>query len=402
MTEKPGSWKVVYVAVTIVILLMSVPPVRAQDYQALLDAMGRLEGKLKEQIETESGLQQQQIKAVQQELDDLRSGSGTAADHSALAALRRELAQLKLEMEDLSQNSPGETDSDENQELLLQVMKDIDQLKAENVSLRSMIQGSQSPMIAGEEAVSRPDLHPVCLPAEAATAPQGIMGDVESFDACVEIDYFSSYVWRGLLLTDGPVFQPSVTADYAGFSFNGWASMDLVDVNDNQGRINELDFTAEYGWGVGRFGFAAGLVHYTFPHTDYAVTTELYGSVELDAPLGPSVKLNWDVDQANGFYATFNLSHDVNIPITLDNVSMSVGLAAGVAVGSSNYNRCYYGVADTRMTDFHAGITAPITLHDNWSFAATAGYSAIVNNEIKERLEDNNKITFGILVSAGL
>jgi hypothetical protein len=377
MVGTKSLWRIVCPPAIIVILMSYASSVWAQDDRAILGAMNSMEIRLKALIEAESRMRQQQIQAVRRQLAETRPGENLAANSRA-------------------------TDSGLGRESLRQVMKDLEQLKAENISLRSMIQASQSPMIAGEETVSRPDLHPVYSPADAPTAPQGIIGEVESFDASVEIDYFSSYVWRGLLLTDGPVFQPSVTAGYAGFSFNGWASMDLVDVNDNQGRINELDFTAEYGWGVGQFGFAAGLVHYTFPHTDYAVTTELYGSVELDAPLGPSAKLNWDVDQANGFYATFNFSHDVNVPLTFDHISMSVGFTAGVAVGSSSYNKSYYGVTDTRLTDFHAGITAPITLHDNWTFAPTACYSAIINSEIKESIEDDDIVTFGILVSAGL
>ncbi len=398
MTSRTGCRVIPMVLAVLVLAALVTTPAQAQDFQALLNAVDKLEANLKKMVEQESTARQQQIAALQQKIDGLTLGEGGAVDNTAIEELQKEIIQLKLDLKNLGfENETAGIDNERWE----RITSDIHQLKSENMYLRSAIEGSQSRLIAGDEAAYGPGIKTLPSPTSPIAALTEIAGEVGAVSISAETDYFSKYVWRGLLLTDGSVFQPSVTADYAGFSFNVWASMDWVDANDNQGQINELDFTAGYGWEVDRFSLAAGLVHYTFPHTDYAVTTELYWGVGVDAPLAPSVIVSWDVDQANGLYVTFDISHSVDIPLRSEVVALGVEFAAGTAFGSSNYNEYYYGVTDTRFTDFHVGITVPMTIRDHWSFAATTGYSAIINSEIKEALEDDNVFTFGVLISAG-
>ena len=60
----------------------------------------------------------------------------------------------------------------------------------------------------------------------------------------------SKYVWRGLLVNDEFVLQPSVGITFGGFNANIWSSVDLTDYGAESGAYNgrkfdlqEVDYT---------------------------------------------------------------------------------------------------------------------------------------------------------------
>lgn len=119
-----------------------------------------------------------------------------------------------------------------------------------------------------------------------------------SFDSAVH----NKYIWRGMPLTNGPVFQPSATVGIGNFSVNAWLNMDLDNVNNNEFEFNEMDFLAEYGFNLDQVSITVGILHYTFPNTDFDATTEFYGTVSLESPLNPSVTIYQDIDLVEGSY----------------------------------------------------------------------------------------------------
>ncbi len=121
--------------------------------------------------------------------------------------------------------------------------------------------------------------------------------------------FFSHYVWRGITLTDGPVFQPSVRISHAsGFAFEAWGNLDLDDDNDAAAEFSETRLTFDYGRRLGDFEIGAGLVEYLFPNTPFPGTRELYVRLALDAVVSPRFELFYDVDELDGGYARFALA----------------------------------------------------------------------------------------------
>src|SRR6266508_4220287 len=49
-----------------------------------------------------------------------------------------------------------------------------------------------------------------------------------NFTFGAETDFTSGYVWRGLLLDDGPIMQPSAWISRSGFTFAAWTSLPLA------------------------------------------------------------------------------------------------------------------------------------------------------------------------------
>ena len=70
---------------------------------------------------------------------------------------------------------------------------------------------------------------PSSIPAEAAAETPAQVTDKEStFTYGAEMDFNSSYVWRGLLLDDGPVGQPSAWISAFGFTFTAWSNVAMT------------------------------------------------------------------------------------------------------------------------------------------------------------------------------
>lgn len=87
---------------------------------------------------------------------------------------------------------------------------------------------------------------------------------------------FSQYVWRGMLPTNGPVLQNSVTALWRGAHLNMWTNLDLDAANGRRGKFNEVDFEAGYERSLAKAGISAGVIRYRFPNTPAAPITEVY------------------------------------------------------------------------------------------------------------------------------
>lgn len=85
-----------------------------------------------------------------------------------------------------------------------------------------------------------------------ATSVNLFAEDENNFEADVNIDVISTYVWRGQKLDDAAA-QPSLTVSYRGLSLNAWGSASLVGTG-----YKEFDLTLAYTIG----GFTAQVCDY--------------------------------------------------------------------------------------------------------------------------------------------
>ena len=200
----------------------------------------------------------------------------------------------------------------------------------------------------------------------------------------VESGVFSQYVWRGMLPTNGPVLQNSVTALWRGAHLNMWTNLDLNSANGRRGKFNEVDFDAGYDRSLEKVSFSAGAIRYTFPNTTAAATTEVYAGATLAVPLRPAVKVYYDVDGIRGAYVTFDLSHSVAMPKPHPQVSWSVELAAGAGWGSSGCSRSYFGVHEQGLMDVHPGLAVPVSLGKRWRVTPRISYAALARKALRD------------------
>ena len=171
----------------------------------------------------------------------------------------------------------------------------------------------------------------------------------------VDLDLFSSYVWRGLTLTNKPVAQPALWVSFpagnAAITVGGWSSIDLGKYDDVDDDISlsggtsafnfaEFDPYAEVSFPVGSATLTGGVTAYIYPNDldaapnggldSDANTVEIYGKVGLDVPLSPELSIYYDVDKIKGAYIEANISH--SLPAS-EKISIDLGAAAGFSAG---------------------------------------------------------------------
>lgn len=153
----------------------------------------------------------------------------------------------------------------------------------------------------------------------------------------------SSYVWRGVTLTNKPVLEPDLYVTFplgkASLTAGGWANIELGkydgsdDISEAGGEsafnVSEFDWWGEIGVPVGKATLTAGATGYIYPndagYTKESNTIEVYGKAALDVPLSPKLSAYYDVDKVKGLYLEGSVSH--GIPIGTQ--SLTLGALAG-------------------------------------------------------------------------
>jgi hypothetical protein len=195
-----------------------------------------------------------------------------------------------------------------------------------------------------------------------------------------DLGLFSSYVWRGLSLTNKPVAQPavwaSIPAGNASITLGLWSTIDLgkyddpEDISESGGtssfNLAEYDPYAEVSFTAGKATLTGGGTAYIYPNdaglTEDFNTVELYAKAALDAPLSPFVNLYYDVDKIKGAYIEGGASH--SFPAS-EKVSIDLGALAGISAGQ--------GVNDSDPDEFFNFVDDGFTHLD---LSAGASFSA--------------------------
>ena len=132
-------------------------------------------------------------------------------------------------------------------------------------------------------------------------------------------DLASQYNWRGYVLTEEAVVQPSLDISFgeSPFSFNVWGSFAFAD-RDVSKYADELDFTLNYSTSMGKTGLDLGAIYYSILNADEFNTVELYVSASLDMNFSPTVSVYYDIALFNDFYAHLGFEEELSDTFTAD------------------------------------------------------------------------------------
>lgn len=232
----------------------------------------------------------------------------------------------------------------------------------------------------------------------ASTLPAFELGGQSvSFNAGTS--FLNKYVWRGCLITDGAVLQPTLTAGYKGVSLNVWGNMDFTDDAGYKNKFKEFDYTLDYSFDFNNFSFSAGAVDYTFPDTGVKSTTEIYAGAIYNITGSPSLKIYQDVKEVKGTYFSFGGGYSFPIgEIT------SIDLSGALGFATAKHNKCYYFADSSGLTDLFIGAGFPFEVGKNISLTPSAAFTSLINSDIRDAYDkvdiDTENIIFGITVSA--
>lgn len=230
------------------------------------------------------------------------------------------------------------------------------------------------------------------LAATAAVAHAQSAGISTKLDAA----YVSKYVWRGIPQTTDGAFQPSVTFSGSnGLSFNFWASQD-----SSRDEFTENDYTLNYSWTAGKAAMNGGYIYYAFPNTSYLSTSELYLSAAFSGPLSPVLAVNYDTNEADGFYASISGSHS----LLLGKGATSLVLSGRLGLSSSSYNEFWFGEDSTALSDLYVSASVPFSA-GKVTLTPSLSYSTLISSKLKDSpnmkgLKSDNFV-FGLTASMG-
>ena len=220
-------------------------------------------------------------------------------------------------------------------------------------------------------------------------------GETEGPSFTLDVSSFSQYVWRGLVLTDGPVLQYSTGLAYKGLYFSIWNNVGLDSVNGRKGKFTEIDYEIGYERSVKNANVSVGMIRYTFPGSPYDPADELYVGMGLDTWLSPSAGAYFDVGAGNGAYTTFDAAHSLVILERQSRVVWSLELAGGAGWGSARYNASYFGVRRSALVDFHPTISSTLSLGSRVQLTPTVGYSLLMDKELRGLVVGGGSNLFG-------
>ena len=220
----------------------------------------------------------------------------------------------------------------------------------------------------------------------------------------LEVAFNSKYVWRGIVVVDDWVAQPSLTASIGGFSFNVWADYMLTNQNNRKNEFDEIDLTADYTFSIGKFSIPVGVIRYTFPGSTAPDTTELFAGVSYDWIVTPSLMIYKDVQESNGVYVLGALDYSLDLPKLGDGVGWSLALGASIAYANSDNNSFYYNGTDkSGFADYSGYISLPFSIGQYFSVTPQVVFTGLVDSDIKDNmkaLQYENNVYFGVVLAA--
>lgn len=215
----------------------------------------------------------------------------------------------------------------------------------------------------------------------------------------LDLAYVSKYVWRGIVANPDPAFQPSLTLTHkSGVSFNWWGSMDTTKINGQQGNFTEIDYTLNYAWTSGKKCLNAGVIDYSFPNTNFATTSEAYGSVCFGGAFSPTLSVNYDFDEADGYYASLSGGYTCAMPWK-KGMPTTMNLSARLSYASADYNEFYFGVDDAAFTDLLLSASMPLTTYKSISITPSISYSTILDKSLRDAVSKPDNFIAGVTAS---
>lgn len=230
----------------------------------------------------------------------------------------------------------------------------------------------------------------------------------------IDASLYSSYVWRGLTLTSGPVLQPDV---YLSFPLGGvsltvgaWGNVEIGEYDDaddvTQGagtsfNLSEVDPYAELGFSAGKAALALGVTAYVYPNDAPAInsdfnTVELYGSVSLEAPLSPTLAAYYDLDKVKGLYVEGSVSHGIPLGATTLSLGALGGFSNNMDPDPDDFTSNF---ADNGFT--HLDLSASVEFAAG-PFAITPAFHFQINGDDGTKYKgDDTKIWGGVTISWG-
>ena len=216
----------------------------------------------------------------------------------------------------------------------------------------------------------------------------------QAASATLDVPVLSAYPFRGLILNDEAVLQPSLTvANESGLTLITWANMDLTDNHpllQNGGQFSEVDLMLLWDLPLESevVSTTVGMLQYLYPGvsstSNYPATREISLTVAFNAPLNPTIAISFDIDDADGaIYGSVAVSQGIDLGIE----ELSVNASASIGYANGDYHGYYLGLNDSGLSDLTLGLTGTYTVNECVSLRAAGTYAKMLDSDTEDAAE---------------
>jgi opacity protein-like surface antigen len=210
-------------------------------------------------------------------------------------------------------------------------------------------------------------------------------GAVHAADVSASADFASAYIFRGVTLNNGLVFQPGakisgfpIPEEYGSIAVGTWANYDLSDGDRDlpKNEFSEIDYYLTYTLPVKVVDLSATYTEYTYPNgggteSDKEVAlsvgkaigeTGLYPSLVVNYGLGGAVEDSWYIQGGVDYSKALN-----------DKLTLSSGIKVGYLISD---------VGDDGFNDATAKLGLSYALTENWAINGSLNYVAQLDDDV--------------------
>ncbi len=211
----------------------------------------------------------------------------------------------------------------------------------------------------------------------------------------LQSDVFSTYAWRGLILSIEPVFQPSAAVgvdlnDYGALSAGVWANMGIGDNRAaHASGVDEIDYS--FGWerDFGPVTIGVGYTYYELLGTSPA---NAYNMHEVSAAIfykndfvTPFLKNFYDINESDGYYAQLGLEREFALT---QSRSLCLNISAYASWADASYNKYYFDCDHGTVTDYNVLMVLSYALTERITISATLAFSGVIDGVIREYAQE--------------
>ncbi|HKQ91260.1 MAG TPA: hypothetical protein VJZ77_11275 [Blastocatellia bacterium] len=232
--------------------------------------------------------------------------------------------------------------------------------------------------------------------AEAGAETPAQLTEKESpFTYGAEMDFNSRYVWRGLLLDDGPVGQPSAWISAFGFTLTAWSNVAMTDASGVTG-INSGGLILAYDRDWEKLRLEAALDSYMGRmSSDIESRNTMEGSLKLSYPVGPLRIFTTHAFDVLAYRGSYFGEAGVEYARQITK-STEFTISARSGWASAKFNDVYIGVNKSAFN--FVGVEGSLThyLGQRMYFRPHVEFSSITDRILRGQLAPANIVNFGL------
>ena len=237
---------------------------------------------------------------------------------------------------------------------------------------------------------------PSDIRVEAGAETLAQLTDKEStFTYGAEMDFNSRYVWRGLLLDDGPVGQPSAWISAFGFTLTAWSSVAMTDASGVAG-LNSGGLILAYDRDWEKLKLEAALDAYIGRmSSDIESRNTMESSLKLSYPAGPLRIFTTHAFDVLAYRGSYFGEAGVEYARQITK-STEFTISARSGWASAKFNDVYIGVNKSAFN--YVGVEGSLTyyLGRRMYFRPHVEFSSITDRILREQLAPANIVSFGL------